>query len=132
MINTLFVLNIIVVVLLIGIILLQKSEGGVLGMGGSGTKNGVFSTRTANTFITRLTYILAGLFFTICMLLAALVSHREKQKSFIETMAEKENKAKEVKTPNINKIPEGKVKRELLQETVKRQALKNKPKPPTN
>ena len=58
MINILLVLNIIVVVLLIGIILLQKSEGGVLGMGGSGSKNGLLTARSAGNLITKTTYIL--------------------------------------------------------------------------
>lgn len=134
MINTLFVANIIVVALLIAVILLQKSEGGVLGMGGGGSKNGVFSARTATGFITKFTYILAGLFFLICILLAILVSNREKNRSFISTMAgsEVENgKTVEIKSPMINKIPENQVKKELMVEKTK-QDLKKKITPPTD
>ena len=89
MINILLVLNIIVVVLLIGIILLQKSEGGVLGMGGSGSKNGLFTARSAGNLITKTTYILGALFFIICILLAFLVSRRDTNRSFVATMMEK-------------------------------------------
>lgn len=134
MINILLVLNIIVVVLLIGIILLQKSEGGVLGMGGSGSKNGLLTTRSAGNLITKITYILGTLFFIICILLAALVSRREKSKSFISTMMEKEKSsvAREVKSTSVKKIPEESVKRELLKEAVKQEAAKKKPVVPTS
>lgn len=134
MINILLVLNIIVVVLLIGIILLQKSEGGVLGMGGSGSKNGLLTTRSAGNLITKITYILGALFFIICILLAALVSRREKSKSFISTMMEKEKSsvAREVKSTSVKKIPEENVKRELLKEAVKQEAAKKKPVVPTS
>lgn len=134
MINILLVLNIIVVVLLIGIILLQKSEGGVLGMGGSGSKNGLLTTRSAGNLVTKITYILSALFFIICILLAALVSRREKSKSFISTMMEKEKSsvAREVKSTSVKKIPEENVKRELLKEAVKQEAAKKKPVVPTS
>ncbi len=133
MINILLVLNIIVVVLLIGIILLQKSEGGVLGMGGSGSKNGILTTRSAGNLITKTTYILGGLFFLICIMLAFLVSRREGTKSFVETMAKSENvKAKEVKSLSVNKIPEDKVKEELKKEAIKVEAAKKKPVVPTS
>lgn len=134
MINILLVLNIIVVVLLIGIILLQKSEGGVLGMGGSGSKNGLLTTRSAGNLITKITYTLGALFFIICILLAALVSRREKSKSFISTMMEKEKSsvAREVKSTSVKKIPEENVKRELLKEAVKQEAAKKKPVVPTS
>ena len=134
MINILLVLNIIVVVLLIGIILLQKSEGGVLGMGGSGSKNGLLTTRSAGNLITKITYILGTLFFIICILLAALVSRREKSKSFISTMMEKEKSsvAREVKSTSVKKIPEENVKRELLKEAVKQEAATKKPVVPTS
>lgn len=133
MINILLVLNIIVVVLLIGIILLQKSEGGVLGMGGSGSKNGLLTTRSAGNLITKTTYILGALFFIICILLAFLVSRREKNKSFVATMMEK-NKiedVKEIKIPSVKQIPENKVQEEIKKEAIKQEALKKKPVVPT-
>lgn len=134
MINILLVLNIIVVALLIGIILLQKSEGGVLGMGGSGSKNGLFTVRSAGNLITKITYILATLFFVICILLAFLVSRRERSKSFMQTMMEKDRveSVKEVRKPSVNKIPEDSVKEELKKELIKQEALKTKPVVPTS
>ena len=132
MINILLVLNIIVVVLLIGIILLQKSEGGVLGMGGGGSRNGIFTARSAGNLVTKITYILGGSFFLICILLAFLVSRRENPRSFVETMAKKDSvEVKEVKSLPVQKIPEDKVKEELKKEAIKVEASKKKPLPPT-
>ena len=55
---------------LVGVILMQKSEGGGLGMGGSPT--GLMSARGAADFITRATVVLATLFVALSIVLAAL------------------------------------------------------------
>lgn len=64
---------------LIGVILMQKSEGGGLGVGGSPA--GFLSARGAADFLTRATAILATLFVGMCVLLAVLASvdHATKQ-----------------------------------------------------
>ena len=64
------VLQAIVAALLVGVILVQKSEGGGLGTGGSPA--GLMSARGAADFMTRLTAILAGLFVVLSIVLAAL------------------------------------------------------------
>ena len=58
---------IVICVALIGVILLQQSEGGALGMGGD--PPGFMSTRGAGDLLTRTTWILAGLFFFMCLTL---------------------------------------------------------------
>ena len=58
---------IVICVALIGVILLQQSEGGALGMGGGPT--GFMSTRGAGDLLTRTTWILAGMFFFMCLTL---------------------------------------------------------------
>ncbi len=55
---------------LVGVILMQKSEGGGLGMGGSPT--GLMSARGAADFLTRATGVLATLFVVLSIVLAAL------------------------------------------------------------
>ncbi|MDR1008890.1 MAG: preprotein translocase subunit SecG [Rickettsiales bacterium] len=106
MINTLFVLNIIVVLLMIGIILLQKSEGGVLGMGG-GSRGALFTTAGAGNLITKTTWVLGSMFFVICLVLAFLVARENGQaKSFIETMQERQAEpAKEAKDAAAPALP---------------------------
>ncbi|MBU6268072.1 MAG: preprotein translocase subunit SecG [Sphingomonadales bacterium] len=55
---------------LVGVILIQKSEGGGLGVGGSPA--GLMSARGAADFLTRSTAVLATLFVVFAILLAAL------------------------------------------------------------
>ena len=64
------VVQAIVAALLVGVILVQKSEGGGLGTGGSPA--GLMSARGAADFITRLTAILATIFVLLSIILAAL------------------------------------------------------------
>lgn len=59
--NVLIVAHLLIVVALIGVILLQRSEGGGLGMGSS--SNGLMSVRGSANLLTRTTAILAALFF---------------------------------------------------------------------
>jgi preprotein translocase subunit SecG len=57
---------------MIGVILMQKSEGGGLGVGGSPA--GLLSARGAADFLTRATTILATLFVLLSIVLAAMAS----------------------------------------------------------
>ncbi len=55
---------------LVGVILMQRSEGGGLGVGGS--PSGLMSARGAADFLTRTTAVLATLFVVLSIVLAAL------------------------------------------------------------
>ena len=55
---------------LVAVILVQKSEGGGLGVGGS--PSGFMSARGAADFLTRTTAVLAGLFVLFSIVLAAM------------------------------------------------------------
>ena len=66
------VLQAIVAVMLIGVILMQKSDGGGLGVGGSPA--GLMSARGAADFLTRFTAILAITFVVLSISLAALAT----------------------------------------------------------
>ena len=69
--NILLVLNVILAIILVLIILLQKSEGGALGIGVS-QDNFMFS-RSAGDFMTKATAIVATLFI-ICSLSLTIIS----------------------------------------------------------
>ena len=73
MITVILVIHIILAVCIICAVLLQKSEGGGLGIGGSGGAGGGFMTArgTAN-FMTKLTAFLGGCFFLTSIILALL------------------------------------------------------------
>lgn len=65
--TVLIVIHLMVVVAMVALVLLQRSEGGGLGMGGGSTGGGLFSARGAADALTRTTAILAFLFIVICL-----------------------------------------------------------------
>ncbi len=71
MVTVLLVVNILVALALVGVILIQRSEGGGLGIGG-GTAGGFMTTRGTANLLTRTTAMLAGLFMAISLALAIL------------------------------------------------------------
>ena len=80
--------ELLVAVALIVVVLLQRSEGGALGMGGGGSGlGGLFSPRGAADTLTRATTILGALFFVTCLGLNLLALHGRNEKSFLEAPA---------------------------------------------
>lgn len=68
--TVLLVIHVLIAVFLIGVVLLQRSEGGALGIGGGG--GGVMTGRGAANLLTRSTAILAAAFFGTSIVLAIL------------------------------------------------------------
>ena len=68
------VIHVMLAIALCGVVLLQRSEGGGLGMGGGGASGGLglMSGRTTANLLTRTTAILAGSFMATSILLAVL------------------------------------------------------------
>ena len=89
----LLVINIILAVILVLLVLLQKSEGGALGIGVS-QDNFMFS-RTAGDFLTKATGIVATLFI-ICSLSLTIVSRGDliSETSVIDAVEESEDTPK--------------------------------------
>jgi preprotein translocase subunit SecG len=78
--------ELVIAVALIVFVLLQRSEGGALGMGGGGGgMGGLFSPRGAADTLTRTTAILAALFFLTCVGLNLLALHGRSEKSILDT-----------------------------------------------
>ena len=73
MIIVLFIIHVLIAASLVGVVLLQKSEGGALGMGGGGMSGFMTGRSTAN-LLTRTTAILAGAFFITSIVLVVLSS----------------------------------------------------------
>ena len=65
--NILLVINVFVCIALIAVVLIQRSEGGALGMGGGGGPSGFMTTRGAGDLLTRVTWILASIFFVLAL-----------------------------------------------------------------
>ena len=70
---------------LIGVVLLQRSEGGGLGIGSSGGMGSFMSVRGTANLLTRVTAILAALFMTTCLALALLATPRQTPRSIFDT-----------------------------------------------
>ena len=70
LIGILLAINIVVCLGLIGVVLLQRSEGGALGMGGGNT--GFMTARGAGDLLTRITWILFSMFLLISLVLTIL------------------------------------------------------------
>ena len=66
------VLQGIVAAALVGLVLMQRSEGGGLGIGGGGSPGGLMSARGAADFLTRTTKWVAVLFVVLAIVLGAL------------------------------------------------------------
>ena len=66
--TVLLIIQVLIAIALTGVILLQRSEGGALGMGGG--PGGMMSGRGAANILTRSTSVLAALFFANCIALA--------------------------------------------------------------
>jgi preprotein translocase subunit SecG len=82
----LLVAELFIAVALIVFVLLQRSEGGALGMGGSGGgMGGLFSPRGAADTLTRTTAILAALFFLTCIGLNLLALHGRNETSILDS-----------------------------------------------
>lgn len=71
----LLVIHAIIAAMLVGVILMQKSEGGGLGTGGS--PSGLMSARGAADFLTRSTAVLATAFVGMSVVLAVLAANRQ-------------------------------------------------------
>ena len=72
--NVLIVIHLIITIALIGVVLMQRSEGGALGIGG-GSGN-LFTSRGVGNALTRATAFLAVCFFVTSIVLAVLGSQR--------------------------------------------------------
>jgi len=86
--NILLVINIILALVLVSLILLQKSEGGALGIGVS--QENFMLSRSAGSFMTKATAIVATLFI-ICSLALTIISRAELNptSSVLDTVEEK-------------------------------------------
>ncbi len=79
----LFVVHVLIALALIGVIMLQKSEGGALGMGGGGMSGFMTGRSTAN-LLTRTTAILFVLFLLTSTLLVMLNNYARAPRSIVD------------------------------------------------
>jgi preprotein translocase subunit SecG len=80
--NVILTIHLILALLLIGVVLLQRSEGGGLGMGGGG--GGAMSGRAAATALGKLTWLFAILFICTSITLTILAAQKAGSNSVID------------------------------------------------
>jgi len=87
--SIILVLNIILAIFLVVIILLQKSEGGALGIGVS--QDSFISSRSAGSILTKVTAIVATLFIITSISLTIISKEEFPSSSVLEKIEEKED-----------------------------------------
>ena len=80
--NVLLIIHLILAVFLIGVVLLQRSEGGALGIGGGG--GGAVSSRGATTALAKVTWALAAAFIATSLALTILAAQESGSRSVID------------------------------------------------
>ena len=65
-------------------VLLQRSEGGALGIGGGGGMGGLMTSRGSANFLTKVTACIAGLFMVTSLTLAIMASGTSEPRSIID------------------------------------------------
>ena len=82
MITILLVILLVIAVAMIGTVLIQRSEGGALGIGG-GQGGGLISARGSANLLSRATAVLAFLFIAVCLILAVLTGGERRSASVV-------------------------------------------------
>lgn len=72
--TVLLIIQLMISIVLIGLILIQRSEGGALGIGGGGGGGGLMSGRSSANAVTKATTILGTAFIINCLLLSVAFS----------------------------------------------------------
>jgi preprotein translocase subunit SecG len=78
------VIHLLLAIALVGAVLLQRSEGGGLGIGGGG---GLMSVRGTANLLTRVTAVLAASFMVTSIVLAIMAGTHSKPRSILDTPA---------------------------------------------
>ena len=93
----LLIVQSLVAVSLIGVILMQRSEGGGLGVGGS--SSGFMTARGAADFLTRSTSVLGGVFIVLSIVMAAIAGATREPAKIDTSLADKVAPARSSQQP---------------------------------
>ena len=96
-------IHIIIAVALVGVILLQRNEGGGLGIGGGGQGGGFMTARGTANALTRATTVLAVAFFCTSITLAILAGGGSASRSIVDEVIEESGESLVI--PAIPAVP---------------------------
>lgn len=80
--NVILIVHLVIAVFLIAVVLLQRSEGGALGIGGGG--GGLVSSRGAATALAKVTWVLAGAFIATSLALTVIAATSSGGRSVVD------------------------------------------------
>lgn len=103
--TVLLVIYLLITLALVGVVLMQRSEGGALGIGGG--PGGMMSGRGAANILTRTTMILGGAFFIMPIVLALMLGSQNQSRSVFDQLddAAIEIPVPEEETPDEPAVP---------------------------
>ncbi|MFT3986764.1 preprotein translocase subunit SecG [Aestuariivirga sp.] len=104
--EVLLIVHLLVAVFLIGVVLMQRSEGGALGIGGGGGSGNLFSARGVGNALTRTTAYLAVAFFATSIALTLLASHHSSSSAFDGAAGSQTAPAETGTPPVLPKLPD--------------------------
>lgn len=124
--NVLLIVQLIISIILTGLILIQRSEGGALGIGGGGGGGGgggFMSGRSAASTISRATAILGAVFIINCLVLSIVFNIETREQSIIDAEGEVETltidtDSGETVTPSIDVSSEASATEETVDDIV--------------
>lgn len=102
--TVLIVLQVLIAIALVGVVLMQRSEGGGLGMG-SGGMGGFLSGRGQANLLTRVTAGLATVFMVLSLALALVSREASRPASIMDAVPAAETPAPEPATPAEPTVP---------------------------
>ena len=95
--NIILILNVVLAILLVAVILLQKSEGGALGIGVS--QESFISSRSAGSILTKTTAIIATFFIITSISLTIMSKDEFSSSSVLEKIEEEKEDSSEPQIP---------------------------------
>ena len=95
--NILLIIHLIIALILIAVVLLQRSEGGGLGVGGD---NNFMANRSATTALNKLTWIIAVLFLITSLILTIIAANEAGNQSILDN-----NNINEVEVEQLKEEP---------------------------
>lgn len=96
--NVILVIHILACLVMIGLVLVQKSEGGGLGIGGGGGANSLLSGRGAAGAVVRSTIIFGAIFFLTSLALTTIANRTQDNRSDVERALTPDDAANEPAT----------------------------------
>lgn len=121
--NVLLIVLLIISIIMTGLILIQRSEGGALGIGGGGGGGGgggLMSGRGTADLVSRMTGIFGAIFLVVCLMISIAFNYQLADKGLLDAQSAEDALVGELTTPETTPVDNAteKTADSLLNETV--------------